>query len=80
MEPLWKQVDRVQDYLRTWARRRVVSSARQGAGSPIEVGGSSYGVPATTMPVSDAGTNLGVTLSFDGSPTDTFELEALRLR
>lgn len=39
-----------------------------------------YGVPATDMPVSYSSTNLGATLSFDGSPTDVINIEVYHLR
>ncbi len=39
-----------------------------------------YGVPPTDMPVSHSRTNLGATLSFDGSPSDVINIEVYYLR
>lgn len=39
-----------------------------------------YGVPPTDMPVSAARSDLGATLSFDGSPTDVVKIEVYYLR
>lgn len=73
------QVDRLQKFLRNWAKRRVkVDDPAWQNG--VRVGGPKYGVPRTSMPVSGTTSNLGVTLSFDGSPTDLINLEVLYLR
>lgn len=69
----------MQDFLRKWGKLRV-NAEDPGWKGPVRAGGSKYGVPKTTMPASDSRSPLGVTLSFDGSPTDVVHVDVLHLR
>lgn len=71
----------MQNFVRKWAKRRVKGDDKgwQGRIQPKEAT-PKYGVPQTSMPVSDTRSNLGATLSFDGSPSDVINLEVLHLR
>lgn len=69
----------MQEFLRKWAKLRV-NTKDPGWKGPVVAGRPKYGVPKTVMAVSDKRSNLGVTLVFDGSPTDVVDVEVLHLR
>lgn len=70
----------MQDFLRKWAKLRVDTEDPGWQGAIRPIGKSSYGLPKTAMSLSDSRSNLGVTLSFDGSPSDVVNLDVLHLR
>lgn len=78
------KVDRTQSFVRSWAKRRIgpgtaADPGWQGAVRPAKAA-PRYGVPPTDMPVSATRSDLGATLSFDGSPTDVINIEVYYLR
>ncbi|CAM9326292.1 unnamed protein product, partial [Ectocarpus fasciculatus] len=75
-------VDRAQSFVRNWAKRRVGPEVDPGWKGTVRLAqaGPKYGVPPTDMPVSDSRSNLGATLSFDGSPSDVINIEVFYLR
>ncbi|CAM9849459.1 unnamed protein product, partial [Ectocarpus sp. 12 AP-2014] len=75
-------VDRAQSFVRNWAKRRVGPEVDPGWKGTVRLAQArpKYGVPPTDMPVSDSRTNLGATLSFDGSPSDVINIEVFYLR
>ncbi|CBJ26974.1 conserved unknown protein [Ectocarpus siliculosus] len=75
-------VDRAQRFVWNWAKRRVGPEVDPGWKGTVRLAQArpKYGVPPTDMPVSDSRTNLGATLSFDGSPSDVINIEVFYLR
>ncbi|CAN0278710.1 unnamed protein product [Pylaiella littoralis] len=75
-------VDRVQSFVRNWAKRRVAAETDPGWRGVVRLAQAEpkYGVPLTDMPVSHSRTHLGASLSFDGSPTDVINVDVYYLR
>lgn len=73
------QVERLQDFIRKWSKRRVSIDGPEWQGV-VRPAGTKYGVPKTGMAVSESRTNLGAKLSFDGSPTDELDINIRHLR
>eukprot|EP00903_Cladosiphon_okamuranus_P014508 g13457.t1 len=75
-------VDRAQSFVRSWAKRRVDPDSGPGWQGVVQLAKAApkYGVPPTDMPVSATRSDLGATLSFDGSPTDVIKIEVYYLR
>ncbi|CAM9130911.1 unnamed protein product [Scytosiphon promiscuus] len=75
-------VDRAQSFVRNWAKRRLGPGVDPGWQGTVRLAQAQpkYGVPLTDMPVSYSRSNLGATLSFDGSPTDVINVEVYHLR
>lgn len=80
--PPTRQVDRAQSFVRNWAKRRVGPEVDPGWKGTVRLAQArpKHGVPPTDMPVSDSRSNLGATLSFDGSPSDVIKIEVFYLR
>lgn len=72
----------MQSFVRKWAKRRVGAQPDPGWQGGVRLAQTEpkYGVPSTDMPVSHSRTNLGASLSFDGSPTDVINVDVYYLR